>query len=317
MSTIHVAKETDLPFVWNLHGLEPDSFIAYYRENKNKIDSLLLSSGAVKFSGVRIDSTETFQYIVDAISDKFLNYIDGTSPRTKLTGHVYTSTEYDASQRITMHNELSYSAKWPNKLFFSCLLPAETGGETLLADGREMVQRMNQEIVAEIEKRGVVYIRNLHGGNGVGTSWKAAFETEDKAVLENYCKALDIQLEWHDDDNVRLKQFSPGILEHRVTKEKVWFNQIDQFHPYQLGQELYDAMNEIYASPEEFPTYVTFGDGGTISEQIVEEILKTSESITLAPPWQKNELLIVENVLVSHGRNSYTGQRKVLVAMSE
>ena len=126
----------ELPKLWQLDGLEPEAFIAYFKEQEAKVNELLREYGALKFTNVQIDSMETFQHIVNAISSKFLSYIDGNSPRTKLSGNVYTSTEYDKSQYITMHNELSYSAKWPNKLFFSCLIPSETGGETLLAECR-------------------------------------------------------------------------------------------------------------------------------------------------------------------------------------
>lgn len=317
MSAINIAARVDLPVKIQLNEMDPDAFIAYYTEHRNELEAQLTKKGAVKFQGVRIASLEVFQYIVDSISSKFLNYIDGNSPRTKLSGNVYTSTEYDQTQRITMHNELSYSAKWPNKLFFSCLLPAETGGETLLADSREILEKMNPGIVAEIEHRGITYIRNLHSGQGVGPSWQDTFETKDKKQLEAYCRSYGIDFEWGDRDSLRVKQFSKGIIKHRITGEKLWFNQVDQFHPCHLGQEMFETMQIMYDSPENFPMYVRFGDGKEISEELVREILATIDEVTIAPRWEKNELLIVDNELVSHGRNSYTGNRRVLVAMSE
>lgn len=300
-----------------LDTTSPEGFIAYYKKNQEAIEQKLHSAGAVKFSGVEIGSLEDFQHIVDSISSKFLSYIDGNSPRTKLSSNVYTSTEYDQTQRITMHNELSYSAKWPRKLFFSCLQPAETGGETLLADSREILAVMDNAIISEIEKRGVMYIRNLHGGLGMGPSWQETFETEDPAQLEEYCRNYGINFEWTGNGSLRVKQFSKGILANRSTGEKVWFNQVDQFHPCHLGEEMFETMELMYGSPENFPMYVTFGDGKTISEQMVHEILGSIDEVTVAPPWQKNELMIVDNELVAHGRNSYTGNRRVLVAMSE
>ncbi len=317
MSAIHEKTLTALPAVISLDGADADAFIAYYRGHEPEINDLLRRNGAVKFRGVRVETLPTFEKIVHGISGKFLNYIDGNSPRTKLSGNVYTSTEYDPSQKITMHNELSYSAKWPNKLFFSCLQVAETGGETLLADSREMLRRMDKAIVARIEAKGITYIRNLHGGLGMGPSWQETFETHDKNTVGEYCKAYGIDFEWRDNDGLRLKQRRRGIIEHRESRERVWFNQIDQFHPLQLGEELYQTMLAFYESPEEFPTYVRFGDGEPVSEDMVREILETIGGLTLAPPWQPHELLMLDNELVSHGRNPFTGSRKVLVAMSE
>lgn len=314
---ITYTSETQLPVVVRLDEMSPEAFIGYYREHRGEIETLLQDKGAVKFKGVLIDSLESFQRIVDSISDKFLNYIDGNSPRTKLSGNVYTSTEYDQSQRITMHNELSYSAKWPNKLFFSCLKPAETGGETLLADSREILKKMDKDIVAEIRGRGITYIRNLHSGGGMGPSWQDTFETDKKEQVETYCRSYGMDFGWSDGDMLRVRQPAKGIIAHRSTGEQLWFNQIDQFHPCHLGEEILETIQLLYGSPGNFPMYVEFGDGKEISEDMVHAILDAINTVTIAPRWDTNELLVVDNELVSHGRNPYTGSRKVLVAMSE
>jgi hypothetical protein len=310
-------EEQELPLILPLGDLEPAAFISYYKENETELQDRLLAEGAIKFTGVHIDSLESFQLIVDAISSKFLSYVDGNSPRTKLSGNVYTSTEYDQTQRITMHNELSYSARWPNKLFFSCLQPAATGGETLLADSRVILENMNKDIVAEIRAKGILYIRNLHGGMGMGPSWQDTFEMDDQQQVTAWCKSYGIDHEWGQRGSLKLKQFSKGIIEHRHTGQALWFNQVDQFHPCHLGEEMFEALQLMYDGPENFPMYVTFGDGTPISEAMVQEILTSIDEVTLAPLWQQNELLIVDNERVAHGRNPYTGSRRVLVAMSE
>jgi len=306
-----------LPLAIRLNESSADYFIHHYNSNKVVFEELLAKNGAIKFTGIDIGSVDDFQFIVNSISTKFMNYVDGNSPRTKLSDHVYTSTEYDKTQRITMHNELSYSAKWPAKLFLTCLIPAETGGETLLADSRLILERMNREIVSEINAKGILYTRNLHGGKGIGPSWQDTFETNDTKVVEAFCRSSRIDFEWVNGNMLRLKQPSPGIISHRLTGEELWFNQIDQFHPFQLGEEMYETLKLIYGDPEYFPTYVSFGEGSEISESLIDEIQQTIMDVTIAPAWKKNELLVVDNEMVAHGRNSYTGDRKVLVAMSQ
>lgn len=310
-------RKTVLPAIIDMDEVSEDTFITYYKANKKQFESLLLENGALKFKGVQIDSIDSFRYVVNSISEKFLNYIDGTSPRTKLIGNIYTSTEYDNTQRITMHNELSYSAKWPNKLFFSCLEPSTTGGETLLADSAEMLRQIDKSIAEELYRKGITYIRNLNDGQGIGSSWQQTFETEDKFQAEAYCKSLGISFEWTSKNNLRLIQNSKGIIKHRITGEQLWFNQIDQFHPSQLGEEVHEALKSVYEFPEEYPTYVRYGDGTVIHESVIAEIIHTAASITEFPVWKRHELLIVDNEAVSHGRNWYTGERKVLVSMSE
>lgn len=317
METTDVNVTVGFPTVIELEGLSPKEFKEYYLENEAMIDEHVEKSGAVKFLGVRIDSTDDFQEIVDGISSKFLQYVDGNSPRTKITGNVYTSTEYDNTQRITMHNELSYSKKWPSKLFLSCLIPAETGGETLLADSRRILKEMNPDIVRQVEEKGITYIRNLHGGQGMGPSWQETFETEDKNQLEDYCKLNGVDFSWKEDGSIRLLQKSDGIIKHPKTGEPVWFNQIDQFHACHLGEELYEAMQMMYESPDDYPMHVRFSNGDEISEEIIKETMATIDSVTVAPKWNKNEFLIVDNVLSSHGRNPFTGDRRVILSMAE
>ncbi|UXE67972.1 MAG: TauD/TfdA family dioxygenase [Chryseotalea sp. WA131a] len=315
METLQQSK-IKLPFVWDVIESEPDSFISFYKKNAGEIEKKLSTFGAIKFKNVQIASTGSFQHIVNSVSSNFMNYVDGNSPRTKLGENVYTSTEYDKMQKITMHNELSYSAKWPNKLFFSCLQPATTGGETLLADSREVLRQIDDSIVRQIRTHGITYIRNLHGGGGIGPSWQDTFDTTDKAQLEKNCKAYEIDFTWRADGAIQLRQHSKGIIRHRSTHEEVWFNQIDQFHPYHLGEEMYDVLKVTYDTPEDYPMWVQYGNRAPIGDDVIKHVLEQVDKVTYAPRWERNELLVVDNELASHGRNSYTGERKVLVAMS-
>lgn len=317
MMLVQSQQDVQLPFSIETGGKNLGEFVAYYRENEREIEALLLEYGALKFKGVPLNSATDFTQVVDAIADQFMNYVDGNSPRTKLNAKVYTSTEYDPSQQITMHNELSYSAQWPGKLFFCCLQAAETGGETLLADSRKILKEMDPNIVDIVKVKGITYIRNLHGGEGFGPSWQDTFETQDPQVLENYCQSLGIDFSWTSKTSLRLIQKSPGIICHRGSGEEVWFNQIDQFHPLHLGEEMRLALEVMYGDPMHFPMYVSFGDGTAIDEVMVKDILDTIKDLTVAPTWAKQELLLVDNERTAHGRNAFTGSRKILVAMAK
>jgi hypothetical protein len=143
------------------NGIGIKDFVHWYNSNKGELQKKLDQHGAILFRGIDISSITDFETVMEDISSKFMAYVDGNSPRTKLTSKVYTSTEYDKNHSITLHNELSYSYKWPSKIFFCCLIPAAAGGETPIADCRRVLENMDASLVAEIEKKGIVYIRNL------------------------------------------------------------------------------------------------------------------------------------------------------------
>jgi len=306
----------DFPLVIDFSTITIADFITWFKSNKEDIDKKLLEKGAVLFRGIDIDSLDKFEAIVDSIPNKFLNYVDGNSPRTKLSSKVYTSTEYDSNYSITLHNELSYSNSWPNQLFFCCIIPALSGGETPIADSRKILKAMEMKIVEDIKTKGIKYIRNLHGGNGFGPSWQDTFETKEKVVVENFCKDNSSEYIWDNDNGLRIIQRSAGIISHPVTQEEVWFNQIDQFHPSHLNPEIYETLMFLYKNNESaLPMNVTFGDDSPISSDMVKSIRNTIDQLAISSPWQKGDLLFVDNVLVCHGRNPYKGDRKVLVSM--
>ena len=50
--------------------------------------------------------------------------------------------------------------------------------------------------------------------------------------------------------------------------------------------------------------------------EVLDEIRGIYGQVTVAFPWQKGDLLLVDNLLVAHGRNPFSGPRRILVAMA-
>jgi hypothetical protein len=309
--------DNGLPLIIDFENKQTiDQFIDWYKENAPFLESKIYDNGAILFRNTGIDELGDFDHIMECIAGKPMSYIDGFSPRTKLSSSTYTSTEYDADYFITLHNELSYSAKWPSKIFFCCITPCETGGETAIADCRKILERMSPELLKELKEKGVKYVRNLHGGGGAGPSWQQTYETTNKEVVEKFCTENCIDYSWKADGGIKLTQYRPAVITHPVTGEEVWFNQVDQFHPSHMEKDIYETLMVLYEREEDLPMYGAFGDNSHITEEKIKEIRETVDSGIVLNRWQKGDLLMVDNILVCHGRMPYKGNRKILVSMS-
>lgn len=64
-----------------------------------------------------------------------------------------------------------------------------------------------------------------------------------------------------------------------------------------------------------FRTY--YGDGTEIEEEVIEEIRDVYERTKITFAWKEGDILLLDNMLMAHGRNPFQGERKILVGMSE
>jgi hypothetical protein len=114
--------------------------------DRDSADSLLLQHGAVLFRGLGVDSPAEFHEFVRTFGEPFTNYRHGNSPRVAVQAGVWTSTEYPAEYEISLHNELSYSHRWPSRLFFYCDQAPATGGATPVSDSRAVLDGLSPEV---------------------------------------------------------------------------------------------------------------------------------------------------------------------------
>ena len=309
--------ETSLPL--HIHfeeGISVQDFLDFYNNSNKLLQKELLHYGALLFRGIDIGQVSDFENLTGQLSTQFRTSINWSYPRKKLSSHVYISTEYDPRFEITQHNEQSFSATWPGLLYFGCIIPPGNGGETPLADSRKILDRMNSDLLQEFEHKQVRYVRNLHNGQGMGPSWQETFGTDDRNEVETYCKQEFIEYTWKKDGGLKLVDRRPATRVHPVTGEKVWFNQVDQFHPSHFNPEIYETLMVLAdGNKEELPLYASFGDGSEISEDVIKEIRDTIDRGLFLRPWQQGDFIIIDNMLVCHGRKAYTGNRQIVVSM--
>ena len=129
--------------------------------------------------------------MAEAIRPELKAYVGGDSPRSRVIDGVYTSTEFPPHLEIGLHNELSYSTWWPERLFFFCRVTALKGGETHIADGRRVLAELDQTVRERFADKGVLYIQHLRdakGPPGPGKTWQETFETNDPEAVEAHAR---------------------------------------------------------------------------------------------------------------------------------
>lgn len=252
--------------------------------------------------------------LVSAVAGNLVAYVEGNSPRTKVGNDMYTSTEYPSDQDISLHHELSYAHSWPAVVGFLCLVPPRAGGQTPVADARKVLAALPAEVRDEFRTRRVRYVQTLHGGTGAGRSWQATFESDEIAAVEDRFQGTDVKFEWLESGGLRIEQTRDATRRHPLTNEEVWFNQADQWHVSNFDAETRDAVLDVFP-PDELPLNVTYGDGADLDEEHLSAVRTTAESLSEQQDWRVGDILLLDNMLMMHGRRRFTGERRVLVAL--
>lgn len=290
-----------------------------YSELAARADELLAAAaagGPVLLRGLGIGGPDDLRDALTAMGLRTLSYVQGNSPRTELAAEVFTATDFPPEFPISLHNELSYTAGWPQYLVFACVTPAESGGETTVADGAGVAAGVSAGLLAKCRELGFRYCQYLHGGQGFGLSWQTTFGTEDPAVVERIVAAEPgAEFTWCD-DGIEVSRQRPALATHPGTGATVWFNQAEQWDPSSQPPDVASAIRELLA-PERWPHRVDWGDGSPVSMAELAEIRGVYQDLTEGVRWQGGDLVVVDNMTTMHGRAPYRGERKVIVSLAE
>lgn len=279
---------------------------------RSSLKEKLIEHGAILFRNFSVTSAEDFDALVSQWSDDHLKYVYRSTPRSKVTEHVVTSTSYPANMEIPLHNENSYHNQWPMTVAFCCLEAASEGGQTPIASMRAVTADIGPGLMETFERRKVEYVRHYH--KGVDLSWQTVFQTESREDVQAYCHGNHIACEWIHGDLLRTSSIAQGVANHPVTGEKIFFNQAHLFHVSSLGDDYSEVLISMYGM-NRLPRHARFGDGGEIPDVDLRRVSDAFKKNEIAFNWQKGDVLFLDNMTYAHGRQSFKGNRKILAAL--
>lgn len=282
--------------------------------NREVLRAAVAEHGSLLVRGLGLRDADEVGAIFHILADRLMPEKEPFDPRRVYSDGVYASTKWASNQPMCSHHELSYLCEFPGLIFFACLQKAMVGGETGVADAPTMLEALPAELTTRFEQEGWLLIRNYN--EEMGSSIAESFGTDDRSAVEAYCQANAIEFEWQPDGGLRTRQRRSAIIHHPVTGQRCWFNQIAFLNEYTLDPEVREYLVEFYGS-EGLPFNTQFGNGDPISEDVVQTINETYETIIAREPLQAGDLMLVDNIRTAHSREPYEGEREVLVAIAD
>ena len=300
----------------NDKGLESiDSTQAWINKNKVSIENFLEEHGVILFSDFPVKNAENFDHFVTAFNFETFTYEKSLSNAVRInkTDKVFTANEAPKEIEIFLHHEMAQTPIYPHRIFFFCKSTSEKGGETPLCRSDHLydaIYHENEGLLKNFEKYGVIYNSIMSDGDelvsGQGRSWQKTLGVKNKNEAEIKLAQLGYEWTWMQGNNLSVTTCTFEAIKTLKDGRKSFFNQVIAAS---LGWKK-SSENEV--SP------VRYGNGDEIDLSAIDLIAELANSLTFLRSWEENDILLVDNFRVMHGRKPFSGRRvrEVLVSLT-
>lgn len=323
-------------------GLASDDIegqLAYVKENAMEIKQKMVENGAVIFREFDLmKEQDGFVKFYEAIGMKTcLDPLHSVSARPTVDGDknspVYEAVNKESRKNffIGMHNEF-VGTRAPRAAAFVCFKAAETGGEFLIADGRQIFRDLRSDLVEKLYQRNIRYsvmelpffgwVDNLPEfiQPGVMGAVRGLASAAINAKVD-----FSVDLQWGEGgyDNEKMLQArapsQPPIVIHPVTGEPHWFCNVHS-HSSKLRKDresVYGAERFEDGASQINKSDMYYGDDGAISDTDLEHMDEITMKNVQFVKMTEGDVVLLDNYKCMHGRNVFDGTRKHGVAWFE
>ncbi|MCZ7457987.1 TauD/TfdA family dioxygenase [Streptomyces sp. WMMC940] len=298
-----------------LHVESPGDAASWAAGQRDALRSLVAERGAVLVRGLGLREADQVGAVFQQLAGgPLMTEREAFAARESYRDGVYSSTAWPPNQPMCMHHELSYTTTFPGLMMFACLTAPAAGGVTGVSDATAVLEALPPATVERFEREGWLLTRSYN--DEIGASWTEAFGTDDRAAVEDYCRANAIDLAWQGDGGLRTRQRRSAVVRHPLTGARCWFNQIAFLNEWTLAPEVREYLVDEYGE-DGLPFNTRYGNGDPVGEDVVQILNEVYEAHTDREPWQPGDLMLVDNIRTAHSREPYDGPREILVGMAE
>jgi alpha-ketoglutarate-dependent taurine dioxygenase len=266
------------------------------------------SHGAIVFRGFDVDDDGFYEF-ASRFNQGFL--VSPFSDRKAASQSNELQTVTLGGAGLNLHFEYGSSPMRPDLLWFYCRKAAAegAGGETLIADGAAIFNRLKPETQAALRARRVKY-RNF-----VPTEAFEAMIRKNKTVESVI-----------DGDVIPALSARRSFTITEETPQRVVF-EFTAAPVAPVGDEgalrvCQDIFADAYAKPsngdagDTFSVAVTWEDGAEIEEDVLNDLKATTRSLTRGIRWRDGDFALIDNNRQLHGRNRSGDPDRDIVMLS-
>jgi len=289
-------------------------WLRWIAEQRAELAALLLRHGAVLITGLPIRTAADLARVRSALGYRPAECREQFAARRELGDGVSTAPESASDREQCLHHEQGYGVEVPRIVLMACLVAAQTGGAMLLGDTRAALRRLPADLQQRFRSEGWVLKRNFRPR--LGLPWSLAFGAQTPEEVERYCADGSIDWQWRRDGVLHVTQRRAAIVDHPITGDPCWFNDVAFFSQWSIDRAERDVLLGAFGQ-DGLPFNTYFGGGDLLGEDAYVRIVEAYKAVQRRIEWHAGDLLVLDNLLTAHGREPYRGTWEVAVAPAE
>ncbi|CAN1208847.1 TauD/TfdA family dioxygenase [Tumidithrix helvetica PCC 7403] len=276
--------------------------------NSQEILDLFKLSKLLVFRGFAKD-TDQFQQFTSLFCSDFITYMGGGYQRktinpegdkTLLSVNYYFGAQTQKTFPLPLHGEMYYLRNRPAALWFYCVVPASSQGETMVCDGSQLYDALSSSTKKLFQDRRLRYIRYYPNGE-----WQNRFQSDNLDEVVQFCLDNEMEVVVNSaEQTLKTEYFHSATINDLWSDRPVFINNI---LPVTSSEEHGITTN-----------IVRLEDGSKIPDEVIQEIRETSDRLTKLIAWQATDIALIDNARVLHGRRAFTDtNREICLRMSK